>query len=299
MHALLQTGGLLKHPLKSLHRPQLNKKAIQFMHSYAQTNIQLLNQLRQNGYSTSELLCIANAYGLAMQLFTGRFRPSGKPFTAHLVGTASILGHLHASSELIAAGLLHAAYSHGDFGGIGKRGISVVKREQVKRVIDEKIEEYIARYTALLWTADTIPAIHNHLYKLDDIDRNVVLMRLANELEERLDLGILYCGDFKQQQYSDRDGHLMIEIAQQLGFPVLATELEQAFSDTASAKLSAELSNPTGLGYSTLVTPNSCQRKPLVFFYHTLTQTIEYWKSCAVNFKAALGRSPHGSLARD
>ncbi|NJP21002.1 MAG: hypothetical protein HC763_20665 [Hydrococcus sp. CRU_1_1] len=90
------------------------------MYVYAQTNIQLFNQLRDRGYSNAELQEIFNAYQLTIELFTGQFRASGKTFIAHLVGTASILTHLRVSSKLIAAGLLHAAYSQGDFGGIGK-----------------------------------------------------------------------------------------------------------------------------------------------------------------------------------
>ena len=58
---------------------------------YAQTNIQLFNQLRRDGYSKTDLDLVRDAYELAMVLFSGRFQPSGKSFIAHVVGTASIL----------------------------------------------------------------------------------------------------------------------------------------------------------------------------------------------------------------
>ena len=64
------------------------------MHSYARTNIQLFNQLRQEGYSNTDLRSVRDAYELAMVLFTGRFQPSGRPFVTHVVGTASILASL-------------------------------------------------------------------------------------------------------------------------------------------------------------------------------------------------------------
>ncbi|NJL09589.1 MAG: hypothetical protein HC908_03480 [Calothrix sp. SM1_7_51] len=70
------------------------------MHCFAQTNIQLFNQLHREGYSSTDLSLIANAYSLAMELFTGTFRPSKKTFIAHLVGTASILASLHAPPKL-------------------------------------------------------------------------------------------------------------------------------------------------------------------------------------------------------
>jgi hypothetical protein len=42
------------------------------MHSYAQTNIQLFNQLRGKAYASADLVRIRKAYELAVQLFTGR-----------------------------------------------------------------------------------------------------------------------------------------------------------------------------------------------------------------------------------
>ena len=114
------------------------------MHSYAQTNIQLFNQLKRDSYSDAELACIRNAYELAMRLFTGLYRASGKTFIAHIVGTASILSSLHAPAEVVTAGVLHAAYKHGDFGNWAK-GVSDAKREQVRRAFGDKVEEYVAR----------------------------------------------------------------------------------------------------------------------------------------------------------
>lgn len=101
------------------------------MHSYAQTNLQLFNQLRLEGYSNTELGCILNAYKLAMYLFTGCFRPSGKTFIAYVVGTASTLSSLHLPAKVVAAALIHAAYASRDFGN-EEKGISDAKREQIK-----------------------------------------------------------------------------------------------------------------------------------------------------------------------
>ena len=93
------------------------------MHDYAQTNLQLYRQLAERGYPTSEIASVARAYELGLRLFPGTYRGSGKPFLAHLVGTASILSTLQARMPVIAAGLLHSVYTHGEFGN-GWRGIS-------------------------------------------------------------------------------------------------------------------------------------------------------------------------------
>jgi (p)ppGpp synthase/HD superfamily hydrolase len=73
------------------------------MHAYAQTNIQLLNQLRAGGYATAELARIRDVYEFAMLLFTGRYQPCGKPFIDHLVGTVSILASSAVAMKIEAA----------------------------------------------------------------------------------------------------------------------------------------------------------------------------------------------------
>jgi (p)ppGpp synthase/HD superfamily hydrolase len=57
--------------------------------AYAQTNIELLNQLRRLGYGEADLVRVRRAYEIALRLFTACFRPSGNTFLAHLVRTAT------------------------------------------------------------------------------------------------------------------------------------------------------------------------------------------------------------------
>ncbi len=231
------------------------------MHSFAQTNIQLINQLRGDGYSNTEISTVVTSYELAMRLFTGLFRGSGKTFIAHLVGTASILGTLRVPSSLVAAGLIHAAYSAGDFGD-GKKGMANAKREWIRSGIGNEVEEYVARYTALRWRDEAIPAILDGLGSLGPLDRDVLLIRLANELEEFLDFGILYCGDEKRRQvnYVDSTGKHMIKMAEKLGFPKLAVELEKAFEEAVRAEIPGVLRRPDARNFSFLVAPQSYQR---------------------------------------
>jgi len=231
------------------------------MHSFAQTNIQLVNQLRDNGYVPAEIGTVVTSYELAMRLFTGLFRASGKTFIAHLVGTASILGTLRASSSIVAAGLIHAAYSSGDFGD-GSKGMTSAKREWIRSMVGNEIEEYVARYTGLVWREEAVPAVLDGIGSLGSLDRDVLLIRLANELEEFLDLGILYCGDEKRRQanYHEGSGKLLIKMAERLGFPELALQLERAFKEVAGADIRSLLRRPGRRNMSFLVAPQSYQR---------------------------------------
>jgi (p)ppGpp synthase/HD superfamily hydrolase len=235
-------------------------------HSYAQTNIQLFNQLHREGYSKDEMILISNAYQLTTQLFTSHFRPSGKTFISHLVGTASILASLHVPIEVVAAGLLHAAYFQGDFGSITKL-ISDSQRKQIKDLLGDEVEQYIARYDELKWNSHTIHAIHASLHTVSSLDRDVVLIRLANELEDHLDLGILYRSASnleRRQRVLESSKRIMVEIADKLGFPTLATQLAQAFREIESSEVPSELRVPNA--GSLVIVPKSCRRRLSVTF---------------------------------
>jgi (p)ppGpp synthase/HD superfamily hydrolase len=259
---------------------QINLIESKIMYSYAQTNIQLFNQLQRDGYSNTDLSCILKAYQLTMRLFTGGFRASGKTFIAHLVGTASILSSLHTPTNVVAASLIHAAYTNGDFGD-GKTGISQARRKQVRCAVGYEVEEYVARYTALQWNEQTIAAICDRLDSLDKIDRDVLLIRLANELEEYLDLGIIYCGDIKYQRYIHHHGNLIVKIANNLGFPTLAIQLEKAFKETANAEIAQEFCNQTGHNSSYLIVPRSCRKRVSLSVFNWLVAQSRYWRSAA------------------
>jgi (p)ppGpp synthase/HD superfamily hydrolase len=213
-------------------------------HSYAQTNVQLFNQLLAEGYSQEDREIVRVTYEFAMVLFTGLFLPSGKPFIDHLVGTASILASLHMPVEIVAAGLIHAAYLHGDFGGATK-GISKAKRKQVGETLSEAIEEYVATYDQLVWTAPNIRTVHDSVGGLGPVDREVLLMRLANELEHQLDFGGMYYaesekGQERHQRYMKSYGPMLMSMAERLGFSSLAAEMAQVFKNIISTHVPVE-----------------------------------------------------------
>jgi (p)ppGpp synthase/HD superfamily hydrolase len=209
------------------------------MHTYAQTNVQLFNQLRSDGYSEKERAFILGSYEFGMRIFTGLYLASGKPFIDHLIGTASILASLHTPVEVVAAGLLHAAYLHGDFGSI-RKGVSKVKREQVRRAVGEQVEEHIARYDRLPLGLQKSAALRDRFDDLDTLERTVLLMRLANELEHHLDLGALYFPGEKEQRghqcYMAAYGPLVVMMAERLGCSSLAAELKVALEKIAAVE---------------------------------------------------------------
>ncbi len=112
---------------------------------YAQTNIQIYNQMKTLGYQDQEIERVRRAYGLAMRLFSGQFRANEKPQLAHLIGVASILASQQAEGRIVAAGMLHTAYSHGEWGDT-LRGRTDEKAAQICDVAGVATEALVSCY---------------------------------------------------------------------------------------------------------------------------------------------------------
>jgi (p)ppGpp synthase/HD superfamily hydrolase len=229
------------------------------MGSYGQTILQLQCQLRQAAYSVSDQEYVAGAYRLAAELFSGQFRGSGKPFIAHLVGTASILISSNAPMPVAAAGLLHAAYDQGDF-GFGLLGRHRDKKREITRAVGAEAEDYVQRYFQLRWIPETILSLPARAAKLSPVEQRVVLIRLANELEDHLDAGIQFCANRAQRiarMLALADP--LVDLARQLGHPVLADELSRSFAENRSTIIGEGLREQSS--YSALHVPRSCRRR--------------------------------------
>jgi gluconolactonase len=227
------------------------------MHSYAQTNIQLFNQLRRDGYSKADRDLVRDAYEVAMVLFSGRFQPSGKPFIAHVVGTASILASFQLPIAVVAAGLLHNVYEQGDFGD-GRKCISVARRRKIRRVLSPELEECVARFPTLSWEWPTNPLARENPHELPSIDRAVLLIVFADHLEHLLDLDVLYYGHGSQRRYLD-NSKIAVEIADRLGQRQLATEMRDAIRRTEFAELPVELTEHRSGSF--IIVPKSCRKR--------------------------------------
>jgi (p)ppGpp synthase/HD superfamily hydrolase len=187
--------------------------------------------MRDRRYNDQDLALVKSAYDLAARLFTAEFRGSGKPLLAHLIGTASVLCALEVPAPLLAAAVLHAAYIFGEFGD-GRRGCDPAKRATVRAAVGSDIERIVMRYHDLRWNNGTVAAIAAGVSRMDAEAKSVLLIRLANELEDHLDLGVLYCGNAEDRRRDIQSSlYLCIEMSRALGQAGLAGEFQQAFED--------------------------------------------------------------------
>jgi hypothetical protein len=212
--------------------------------SVAQTNLALYRQLHAAGFSTSDIAYISKAYELAAALFTCRFRASGKPFIAHLVGTASILIHIGADRETVAAGLLHAAYDQGQFGIRRLRD----KMRRVRSVIDPIAERLVYRFANLGWYEGDIETIADRIDELPPVDATVLVIQLANDLESRLDHGL----HPHSRVSPNAPDAVRIAVARKLGYPALADAFERTLAEPLPPQVIATIRGIHGESFSLL-----------------------------------------------
>jgi (p)ppGpp synthase/HD superfamily hydrolase len=227
---------------------------------YAQTNLQLFNQLQRADYAESDIMRVSDAYRLAMRLYTGWFRASGKPFLAHLVGTASVLAHFRVGANVVSAGLLHAAYTSGEFAA-GTDGASPACRAHVAKTVGGEAERLINAYAAFSWTPQTATALAtpDRVRALEPFEREILLIRLANELEDHLDLSALYSfGPVNGREYSNTYLPPAQRLADLLGLTGLAAELERVRCETEQGSISVQFGQGTG---ATFLPPHTYQLK--------------------------------------
>ena len=226
----------------------------------AQTNLQLLNRLNGLGYSHQDLGELRSAYDLARELFSGLYRPSGKTFLAHLIGTASILAECEAGLDLVKAGLMHAAYEAGDFGD-GKKGASDFKRNQIRTAIGFDAERLVYAYDQFHWPPKNIQELQLLSTSADQLSREVALMRLANELEEFTDLGFGYCHDSAKKRigFDLSVQEVLIETAEELGHHRLSDALKEVFSAAIDELVPEAARSKDASGRTILILPRTYQ----------------------------------------
>jgi len=192
----------------------------------AQTNIQLYHQCMDLEYEDWELAVVRDAYQRAQVWFNGLYRGCGRPFLAHLVGTASILARHGASATLVAAGMLHSVYDFGEL-DIQEKGITDRKRKYVARMTNPEVEALLYQYANMDWSGTDTAAMEKNLDVMPLPLARVLLMRMANDLEERHDRSLAFSskGDSALEPWLA----LFKAVAERLGADTLYEELEEAF----------------------------------------------------------------------
>jgi hypothetical protein len=227
----------------------------------AQTNLQLYHELLERQWPPDELATVRHAYELAAELFSASYRCSGKPFIAHVVGTASVVAQVDGRRDLVLAALLHAAYTEGDFGN--GRGVSdEPARSHVRSVIGHDAEALVFAYGQTPWNAAALAAAHSDVEHLDERERDVLVLRLANEADEHVDLGVCVCDKAGLDVYQSSSVAMMNDVAVRLQRPVLAELLRELVEEERNATIPRVLQS-SGLASDLRIPASYCLRPRL------------------------------------
>jgi (p)ppGpp synthase/HD superfamily hydrolase len=223
----------------------------------AQTHLQLFQQMRTAGYRDDELTMVAQAYVVATNLFANRFRPCGRPFVVHLVGTSAVLVWLQAPIQMVVAGLLHAAYQEGDFPS-SLQGMTPHKREVLRGAIGAEAEALVAAYTMGSRSLTGLLKSHARFNEMSPVERDILLIQLANELDDYRDFAGNHAGNADERlAVIQQCGRQQVEMAEWLGRPELAQALRATYAAALAAVVPAPLRSGFANGHAIL--PASCQ----------------------------------------
>ncbi len=205
------------------------------MRKFSLTYPQLMNQALASGFDEGFLKKLRFSYELAQKYFDGFYRAQGDPFLCHLVRTASIVLAEKQPVEIAMAALLHSAYLFGN-------GPAQIRKNELREILGEEIESLIAGYSKLPWRQ--VGALQKHLDQLESYSqktRQLLLLRLINELEDHLDFAMLYRGGFPYKEWIAAQGKLIVELAKQTASLDLAAELHSTLEETLKHQIPASL----------------------------------------------------------
>jgi hypothetical protein len=213
----------------------------------AQTIVQLLDQLDTIGYEPEALLKVRDAYMVAAQLFAESFRGSGRPFLAHLVGTASILAAYGANPALIAASLHHASYAHGRFPE-EIRGVAAMRR-WLRRRVGDMVEGLVLAYSTL----DPQAVEPDRLDDMPIAAAQAVLIRMANAIEDRQGDHNYFDSSAWLSESNDlvqRSMPVFAAVADRLGYGAMTAILQDACARAKTDRPKASVQPATPLNFA-------------------------------------------------
>ena len=136
---------------------------------------------------------------------------------------------------MICAGLLHSAYSQGDFGA-GKGNINGSARRQIVQSVGLETGKLIDEYRQHAWNATNVRHWIENAGNVGGNLRTVILIRLSDALEDALDFGLQFSA--KGEKHANAiPREYVVALAEALKYPQLAAALRSTFEDTGRPEI--------------------------------------------------------------
>jgi GT2 family glycosyltransferase len=190
-------------------------------HELAQSRSDLLDQAAQRGYGDEALAQLAKAWRLMQTYMNASYRPCGRPFINHLVGTASVLIRYGFRLDIVLAGLMHTIYTHRPQALSGPAGTQEASRllGGPGKPVEKRVRAYSLRGENGLSDMGDANA-------LTVFDAEIVAIAAANEIDMHLS------GEYRYTRRSHADQlpqmQMIEHVCQLLGVPGLHATLAQA-----------------------------------------------------------------------
>ncbi|MEQ8859653.1 MAG: HD domain-containing protein [Pseudomonadales bacterium] len=240
----------------------------------ARTNVQLYNQLLEQGRSESDLDLIRSAYELAAQLYAGAYQADGKPFVVHVVSVASAVALLGQPSRFVATALVHNVYNNGDFGDGKQRDDGARRRRVLRAALGSEVEELVRRFAELRIDRN-LDSLLARCDAMTEVDRNLVVMDLADLLEKHLDRGVLYFGQSRWvTRFSFDNVDELRRLATALGEPVLGQALAEAIASARDSVVPGALRSDPARKYLRFIAPLSHRKRWRVVLQQRIYQPL-------------------------
>jgi uronate dehydrogenase len=217
---------------------------------FAVTYPQLVRQAIAAGLDERDLRELRAVYDVALRQFDGLYRAGGQPFICHMVRTASILLAEGQPLPLVEAALVHATYDahryeHSTRAWPGRR-----LRRRMRREVGSDVEGIVWAFHEVPWERIGAPEIQlRELPHASAIVRSALALRVANDLENHMDLALIYRTGRQFKDRIESDGSAIVQVARGLGMTTLADELSMVFRESLEETLPATVRWDRSRGY--------------------------------------------------
>jgi glycosyl transferase family 2 len=180
------------------------------------------------GYRKLEWDIVERAHRLAMVYANGIYRPCGRPFINRLAGTASVLMYYEFAASIVAAGLLHAAYTHaGEWMGDAPSRLAEICNALGGR--ERPLEKRVRAYSLRAERLKALAASRDIAATLTVSDMEVLAIEAANEVDLHLS------GEFKFSGRRDTVSDTVIDLVAYVAASIGVTGLAETIKTEALA----------------------------------------------------------------
>ena len=202
------------------------------------------------GLDDQALRKLRGAFEVAQRHYDGLYRASGQPFLCHMVRTASILLAEGQPLPLVEAALVHSAYDAHRYENSTRPWPVPRERRRLRREVASDVEEIVWAFHELEWERIGAPELERLALPRASLQHRAVLaLCVANDLENHMDLGLLYRSGRRFKQRIESDGPTIVRIARDLGMMVVADELATVFHETLTEPLPVTVRWDRSRGY--------------------------------------------------